>query len=159
MRRPVLWVIGVLAAVAGVALAATRRAGRDVTVTSGPGSFYSRVGQLKAGTEVEVVGERGAWLEVRAGPLKGFVPRFAFTAEKERGGLLSKAIGSKEASVSTETAAAKGFTPEVERAHAKARGQQRAWARLERLERQRVSEAQMEAFLRKRGLHAGGSAP
>ena len=154
--KPNRWLALMLLLVTAVAVsAAARRVERDkVTVMSGPGSFYARAGELSRGTEVEVVGEKGSWLEVRAGDVKGFVPRSAFE-EKKGGGLasLGHSMGSSEASATSETAGVKGFNPDVEKAHAKRRGLD--WSGVDKLERQKVTAEEVRTFLAKRGLGEG----
>ena len=56
------------------AFAAKRQVERDkVLVMAGPGSFYAKKGELVRGASVEVVSEKGGWLEVKAGAISGFV--------------------------------------------------------------------------------------
>jgi uncharacterized protein YgiM (DUF1202 family) len=134
------------------AVAAKQQVERNqVTLRSGPGSFYPAAGELSKGDEVEVLEEKGPWARVRAGGDEGFVPRSALQAQKSSGlGGLSRAIGTKDAGAESETAGVKGFNSSVEEAHAKERGQD--WSALVKLEQQTVSPKDMLVFLRARGF-------
>jgi uncharacterized protein YraI len=158
MRRAAL--VGVLLAAAVItAVAATQEIQRDgVRVMAGPGSFYPKVGDLAKGARVEVGGSRGPWLQVAAGALSGFIPASALEKGRSEGQAASAGtIGTSEASVSSDTAAVKGFGQGVESSWAQGRGQD--WSGVRRLDEQRVGDDELVAFLRERGLLFGEVAP
>ena len=125
-----------------------------VIVRGGPGSYYLMKATADKGSVYPVLERAGRWIRIRlSGEESGWIPENA--VEPEKGGFdlrssLSEAVGGKEASSTTPTAAAKGFNKDVEKKVAEQRDLD--YSAVNAMESYTISSEEMEAFLEEGGL-------
>ncbi|MDP3181645.1 MAG: SH3 domain-containing protein [Desulfobaccales bacterium] len=160
VRKPALWlmVLGLAAWLLGPAPGW----GETLKVTQSNQSLYpsadfagTPIGPVPMGAEVSVVEKAGEWYKVEYQGKTGWLPRQAFPAPQTGskfplGGILFG--GPVKETKSDEVAlAGKGFTPEVESVY-RQKHPEMQFAQVDRVEANRVDEAQMQAFIKEGGL-------
>lgn len=154
-----IWaVIGLLACWAGSAIAAdTLSVQADaVKVRSSATPFGPIVASLTYGDQVTKIAEQGAWTQITtAGGASGWVQSASLSTKKITLKAGSTDV-SKTASGEELALAGKGFNSKVE-GEFKANNPKIDFKWIDSMEKLKVSEKEMVAFLREGGLSAGGS--
>jgi uncharacterized protein YgiM (DUF1202 family) len=125
-----------------------------ITVRSGPGNYYPSVGTATKDERYTVLETSGKWMRIRLSEeTSGWIPDYAVGEKKagfSLGSSVSQAVGSKEASTATPTAAAKGFNSDVEKKYSRERGLD--FSPVDAMEAYTISPDEMEKFLSEGGL-------
>lgn len=132
-----------------------RVATETAIVRGAPRFFAENLVRLTAGAQVEIVATRGAWYQVRVPGRKavtGYLHSSALASES-RYQLDVERAGGGTVTYAERTAAARGFSPEVESRHRMERPEtERGYRQIDRLERMQVSPEQVAAFMRGGGM-------
>ena len=160
LKRPGLWLLALalpaLLLLPGLAL------GDVMKVIQPNQSLYpdadfagTPIAPVPAGTEVNVLEQKGDWYKVEYQGKSGWLNRQAFPAP-EKGSKFSlpgMLFGApvKEASADETALAGKGFTPEVESSY-KQKHPELKFAEVDRVEANKVDPAKLQAFIKEGGL-------
>lgn len=132
--------------------AAGRVALETAPLRAAPRFFSPALATLKAGDAVTVVRAEGAWYEVTAGQVKGFIHSSALYSEASYR-LDAGQMGSGQVTYAERTAAARGFTPAVEAEHRRSRPETASgYAAVDRLEAFLVDQEGVAGFMREGGV-------
>lgn len=118
-----------------------------------PAPFAQIIGTMSNGQAVTVLSRQAAWVQVRTQTgTEGWAPQSVFRREKPRLG-----VGATEARTGTTgrevAAAAKGFSAEVESQYkAQNADLSKFYVIVDRMERERLSEREVQEFLKEGGL-------
>jgi hypothetical protein len=113
------------------------------------------IAPVPAGTEVNVLEQKGDWYKVEYQGKSGWVNRQAFPAAEKgsKFNLPGMLFGApvKEASADEAALAGKGFTPEVEASY-KSKHPEMKFAEVDKVETYKVDPAKLQAFIKEGGL-------
>ena len=128
---------------------------REAVVRDRPSFMGAIAGRLEYGDQAGVIAEQGAWSQVRAGAIEGWVHTSALTRKT-----ITRPVGGETlegtASAGEVALAGKGFNRQVEDEYRK-QNQQLDFGLVDRIERQEIDEREIADFLQRGGLTKGGA--
>jgi len=128
--------------------------GDNVNILGGKGSIYPVLGNVKKGTELQVVSRDGKWVQVQSGNITGWVFESALSTQKVSGDLFS-GMNSNAAGVNT-AAAARGFDQSTDQ-YAASKGYNRAPLQHLIDLKKRIAPQEFEAF--EKGVETNTATP
>ena len=158
MRKQVWIILLGLLLTASVALAATLKViTQEATIRKDKRFFAPVVARVAYGEEIQELERQGDWLRVRYRGKEGWIHRSAVQEQKFQ--LSSLATERAQETSREEVAlAGKGFTPQVEKAFREKNPKMR-YDLVEQVQGYKVSEPQLQAFIRVGNLKVPGGAP
>ena len=158
MKKQVWIILGGLLLIASVALGATVQViTQEATIRKDKRFFAPVVARVAYGEAIQELERQGDWLRVRYKGKEGWIHKSAVQEQKFQ---LSSLATEKAQETSQEEVAlaGKGFTPEVEKAFREKNPKMR-YDLVDRLQGYKVSEPQLQAFIRAGNLNEPGGKP
>jgi len=158
VKKQVWIILGGLLLIASVALGATVQViTQEATIRKDKRFFAPVVARVAYGEAIQELERQGDWLRVRYKGKEGWIHKSAVQEQKFQ---LSSLATEKAQETSQEEVAlaGKGFTPEVEKAFREKNPKMR-YDLVDRLQGYKVSEPQLQAFIRAGNLNEPGGKP
>ncbi|NNM53972.1 MAG: SH3 domain-containing protein [Spirochaetales bacterium] len=142
-KRKICFLIILLVGVSGLFAAPLRVQVQDVALRAKPSYLGTVLTQLPYGSRVQLIQSKGAWTEVTAGDMSGWLPS-ASVSQAE----IEMNIGNEGATTSSNenALAGKGFTEQIEQNYQKERHVDYTW--VNRMEKIQPPETILESFVR-----------
>ncbi|MFN0060458.1 MAG: SH3 domain-containing protein [Planctomycetota bacterium] len=142
------WLIAICVCLCGAAALATELVviEREAVIRRDKRTYSPKLATVKEGERVTLVTDDGAWLRVRYREIEGWISKTSVT--KDAKVVLSGEAVASGVRATEQSAAGRGFSPEVERKYRTTRpALDAAFKVLDQVEAQEIDEAQIVAFI------------